>query len=555
MVLLQSGFRTEIAPAERAPWQGERTSVTEQFQVVIVGGGPVGMALAVELGQRGLGVAVIERGREVGRLPKGQGLTHRSLEHFYFWNCLEQIRTIRLLPPGYPIGGINAYRDLLSDDWFPSNQARNNLGPYYFQRNDRLPQYLTEEVLRARVGELPNVTVYYEHLATGVEQDEKHARVRVTPSVWPYEEFELEGDYVVGCDGTGSMVLSQCGIERHGTDFDTRMVLAVFYSSEFHERTKRFGERTTFHVMNAETKGAWQFWGRVEAENTFFFHAPVKKDATPEDRDYVQQVMGHAAGFPFGVEFQHIGFWNLRVSVADTYRKGRVFIAGDAAHSHPPYGGHGLNNGLEDVTNLGWKLDAVLKGWASDTLLDSYTAERQPVFAEVGEDMIAENIRSEGRFLAEHDPDRDREAFETAFQKLAGEDATINIEQHYEGSPVIWGPPGAVVGIHSTPSLVARAGHHLSPAVLSSGRNVFEELGSGFTLLSFSLDAATTDGLVAAAEHDGVPLEVVTDIFADGRERYESHLVLVRPDQFVCWVGDEAPADPARVIARVAAIP
>jgi hypothetical protein len=350
------------------------------------------------------------------------------------------------------------------------------------------------------------------------------------------------------------MVLTRCGIERHGTDFDTRMVLAVIYSPEFHARTKRFGERTTFHVMNPETKGAWQFWGRVEAENTFFFHAPVKKDATPEDRDYVQQVMEHAAGFAFAVEFQHIGFWNLRISVADTYRQGRVFIAGDAAHSHPPYGGHGLNNGLEDVTNLGWKLDAVLKGWASDALLDSYTAERQPVFVELGEDVIAGNIRSERQFLEEYDPERDKEAFEAAFEHLADEDAAISIEQHYAGSPVICGPAGAVVGIHSTPSLIARAGHHLSPAVLSNGRNVFEELGPGFTLFAFGVEASASGGLVAAAGRYGVPLKVVTDSFADGRERYESHLVLVRPDQFVCWVGDAAPRDPERIIAVVAAM-
>jgi len=527
----------------------------QRFQLIVIGGGPVGMALAVEAGQRGLSVAVVERGRDVGRLPKGQGLTHRSLEHFYFWNCLDEIRTIRVLPPGYPIGGINAYGDLRSEYWYPSNESRNKLGPYFFQRNDRLPQYLTEEVLRARAAELANVTLLYEQTAKSITDDGDGVRVSISSSVWPYEDEVLEADYAVGCDGTGSTVLRELGIERRGSDFDTRMVLAVIYSPEFHDQTKRFGERTTFHVMNLESKGAWQFWGRVEAENSFFFHAPVKKDATAEDPAYIQQVMEHAAGFSFTAEFRHIGFWNLRISVADTYRKGRVFIAGDAAHSHPPYGGHGLNNGLEDVTNLGWKLAAVLDGWAGEGLLDTYTEERQPVFVETGEDVIAAGIREERQFLEDHSPERDRAEFEDAWRKRAEASTDIgDFEQHYEGSRIIWGPPGATVGIHSRLSLTARAGHHLAPCTLSSGRNVFEELGAGFTLLAFGSDDEATRGLEEAASRAGVPLKIVRDSLTGGREHYEARLVLVRPDQFVCWTGDDAPADPGAILRRVTAV-
>jgi 2-polyprenyl-6-methoxyphenol hydroxylase-like FAD-dependent oxidoreductase len=527
--------------------------MAQRYQVIIVGGGPVGMGLAVELGQRGISVAVVERGREVGRLPKGQGLQHRTLEHFYFWNCVDEIRTIRLLPPGYPIGGINAYPNLVSDYWYPSGEARNKLGPFYFQKNDRLPQYLTEEVLRGRVAQLPSVKIFYEETAKQIEQDDNGARVVMSGSIWPYEDQELEADYLVGCDGTGSMVLNQLGIERHGHDFDTRMALAVIYSPEFHEHTKRFGERTTFHVINPEMHGAWQFWGRVEAESSFFFHGPVAKDTTSEDREYVHHVMEEAAGFPFEVEFKHLGFWNLRISVADHYRKGRIFIAGDAAHSHPPYGGQGLNNGLEDVTNLGWKLAAVLDGWGGDGLLDSYEAERQPVFTEIGRDMIAAGIIHEDEWLQQHNLERDAEDFQAAWKERAdGSDEVQDFEQHYEGSPVVFGAPGAPVGIHARLSLRARAGHHLAPQPLSSGSNVFEELGTGFALLAFGVDDAAVKGLEAAAASQGVPLKVIRDSFEGGRELYEQHLILVRPDQFISWVADEAPEDPDAVIRRVA---
>lgn len=518
--------------------------MAHRYQVIIVGGGPVGMGLATELGQRGITVAVVERGREVGRLPKGQGLQHRTLEHFYFWHCLHEIRTARLLPPGYPIGGIDAYGDLLSEYWYPSGEARNKLDPYYFQKNDRLPQYLTEKVLRARVAQLPSVTVMYEQAARMVEQDDDGARVTIESSVWPYETDVLEADYVVGCDGTGSMVVRQLGIERPGADFDTRMVLAVIYSPEFHERTTRFGERTTFRVVNPKMKGAWQFWGRVEAEHSFFFHAPVAKETTPNDKEYIQKVMEEAAGFPFAADIQHIGFWNLRVSVAESYRHGRVFIAGDAAHSHPPYGGQGLNNGLEDVTNLGWKLAAMFDGWGSEVLLDSYSLERQAVFEEIGRDIIAAGIIEERDWLERHSPERNLVDFEEAWrERQARTEALPEVDTHYEGSPVVCGPPGAVCGIHSPLSFTARAGHHLPPALLSSGRNVFEELSAGYTLLAFGADEGVVQHLSDSARSRSVPLSVVRDSFEGERARYGTRLVLVRPDQFVAWTSDETPVD------------
>lgn len=525
----------------------------QPYQVIIVGGGPVGMALAVDLGQRGIDVAVVERGREVGRLPKGQGLTHRSLEHFYFWNCLHEIRTIRLLPPGYPIGGVSAYPNLMSEWWYPNGEARNRLGPYYFQKNDRLPQYLTEEVLRARVAQMDNVHVFFEHTAKRISQDAAGVAVETSSSVWPYEDETLHGDYLVGCDGTGSLVLRELGIERHGTDFETRMVLAVIYSPQFHEATKRFGERTTFHVVNPALRGAWQFWGRVEAEHSFFFHSPVRPDTTPEDRDYVLSVMQEAAGFPFEAEFEHIGFWNLRISVADTYRKGRCFIAGDAAHSHPPYGGHGLNNGLEDVANLGWKLAAVFDGWGTDALLDSYSAERQPVFTEIGRDQLAAGILDEAAWLEQHDPERDLADFEAAWKALAEQDKVpADFVQNYDGSPIVEGTPGAHPGIHAALSLEARPGFHLSPQTLTSGKNVFEALGTGFTLFAFGVDDTATKGIEEAAAARGVPLSVVRDSYEGNRLEFRRRLILVRPDQFIAWAADEAPGDPDTLIGKVA---
>jgi len=330
------------------------------------------------------------------------------------------------------------------------------------------------------------------------------------------------------------------------------MVLAVFSSPEFHEATTRFGRKTTFRVVNPELRGAWEFWGRVEAENTFFYHGPVAEGTRSDDRDYVQSCMERAAGFSFPADYQHIGFWNLRISVAETYGIGRIFIAGDAAHAHPPYGGQGLNNGLEDVTNIGWKLAAVLEGWGGPGLLDSYTAERQPVFSQIGEELIAGGILRERAWLEEHNPERDLADFEQAWEQQAAAGGGFGeMEPHYAGSPVVIGEPGAEVGIHSVHSWVARAGHHLSPATLSSGKNVFEELGTNFTLLAFDADEGAVRDFKQAASEQHVPLTVVRDSAADERQRYEASLILVRPDQFVAWSDNGPSAEPERVLKHV----
>lgn len=525
----------------------------ERYQAIIIGGGPVGMALAVELGQRGIRCVVLERHREVGRIPKGQALTNRTLEHFYFWHCVDELRAARVMPSGYPIGGVTAYQNLMSDYWYVGNARGGGRQQYYFQRNERLPQYRTEEVLRRRVEELPTVTCYFERTVKGIEQDEGGVRVTASSEVWPYEDEVFQAEYAIGCDGSRSLTREQLGIARGGTDFAQRMVLAVFSSPELHAGLERFGQRTTYHVVNPELQGAWQFFGRVEVGVSWFFHAPVHPETTPSNHDDVHQIMQQAAGFPFPARFEHLGFWNLRIEVADTYHKGRVFIAGDAAHSHPPYGGQGLNNGLEDVANLGWKLAAVLDGWGGEALLESYTKERQAVFSEIGEELIAGGILREREWLEQHHPDKDRGDFERAWTERAtrGYDQ-LGYEPHYEGSPVVAGSPGASVGIHSEHSLQARAGHHLSPEPLSSRRNVFEELGTGFTLLAFDADKHALGTIAGAAASEGVPLKVVTDSRQDGRERYESSLVLVRPDQFVAWAGDRAPDNPQALLKKAA---
>jgi 4-hydroxyisophthalate hydroxylase len=518
-----------------------------RVSVVIVGGGPVGLALAVTLGKAGVACALVERRLRPSAVPKGQNLTARSLEHFHFWDCAAQLHAARVLPPGFPIGGITAYEDLASAYWY-APAGRETVAGFYFERNERLPQYLTESVLRDRLRGLDPVTALFGWSAAEITEDAGGVRVTAVRDRGG-ERCEIAGDYLVGCDGAHSGVRERAGIESSGADFDQRMVLAVFRSPELHARLDRFPPKTTYRVLHPELNGYWRFFGRVDAAGTWFFHAPVHRDATAENLD-VDALIGRAAGSPVACTFEHVGFWDLRIDIADSYRRGRVFIAGDAAHSHPPYGGHGLNTGLEDAVNLGWKLAAVLRGWGGPRLLDSYSQERRPVFAGTAE-LIAAGIARDRAFLERYSPYRDRAEFERAWSGMTGgETPPAWYEPHYEGSPVVFGPAGAASGVRGPHAVEARPGHHLAPAALSSGRNVFEHLGGAFTLIALTGDRRSTAAFQAAARALRVPLRVVADSFDDRRASYGRRLILVRPDQHVAWAADRPPADPAAVLRR-----
>lgn len=507
-----------------------------QADVVIVGGGPVGMGLAIELGQRGVRNIVVERYPTPQRVPKGQNLTQRTMEHFHFWGAEEQLRAARTVPKEYGIGGLTAYGTLLGDyhyDWLQRELVR----PYYFTDNERLPQYATEDVLRARADEIDAIEALYGYSGDAIVEDADGVTVTAVPREGG-APVKVRARYLVGCDGSKSTVRDMAGITQTRSDHDRLMVLLVFRSTGLHELLKRFPGKSFYNVLHPDLKGYWQFFGRVDLGNTWFFHAPVPADTTKDNFDFTAY-LHRAVGADFDVEFEHIGFWDLRVAIADTYRKGRVFIAGDAAHSHPPYGGYGINTGFEDARNLGWKLAAKMQGWGGDGLLGSYDAERRPVFASTAKDFIEKAIESDRAFLEAHDPEDDRAVFEREWtaRGSGARDEVNAFEPNYRGSPIVAGEGGATnaIGGHV---FEARAGHHLAPRRLSTGENVYARLGEGFTLLVAGPSGDEAARLRAAADAAGVPLTIVEDEVPGETADYGAHYVLVRPDQFVAFAGD-----------------
>jgi len=513
-----------------------------EFDVIISGGGPVGMGLAIELGQRGIRVAVIERYEKPQPIPKGQNLTQRTMEHFHFWNCEKQLRARRHMPPGVANGGIVSYGNLLSPhryEWL----AREKVHSYYYSAVERLPQYETETALRERAAQLSSLTLFYGWTAKELEEGADQVSLTMVKRKTEGDDSPtlqtLTGKYLVGADGSNSLVRKLAGITETRQDHEKKMVLLVFTSTELHDLLSRFPAKSFYNALHPDMKGYWQFLGRVDLGSSWFFHAPVPIDTTADNFDFTA-FLHRAVGAEFALELNYVGFWDLRFSVAQTYKKGRLFVAGDAAHSHPPYGGYGINTGLEDARNLGWKLAAVLKGQSSPELLETYDEERRPVFETLRDDFIENFINEDREFLETYDPDTDLKSFEEKWYSRTNNSSEVTAyEPNYDGSSIVFGDE------HSSPSasgahvFKAQAGHHLAPKTLANGSNIYEQLGNNFTFFDFSADGVKARKVRELVAERNLSVSTIHLYDSDAANFYESTCLLIRPDHYVSWVGTE----------------
>jgi FAD binding domain-containing protein/aromatic ring hydroxylase-like protein len=281
---------------------------------------------------------------------------------------------------------------------------------------------------------------------------------------------------------------------------------------------------------------------------------------TPEtvDRDgYLRRALGR----PFEVEWLGTSIWTRRSAVAEHYGQGRVFLAGDAAHQLSPTGALGMNTGIQDAVDLGWKLDAVLRGWGGTELLRSYEIERRPVALR----NVAASTENLGRMLSTRDRKPPPEVFEPgphadAIRREYGAWFTetmrhewfmngFHLGYRYDDSPIVW-PDGTPVPPLETRTYTqtARPGARAPHVWLPDGRSTLDLYGRGFTLLRLGRDAPSGESLRRAATAAGVPLEVIALDVAEVAAAYQRRLVLVRPDGHVAWRADAEPQDARAVI-------
>ena len=537
--------------------------VPARVPVLVAGGGPSGLAAAIELGRRGIEVLVVEPRTVLDPLrPRAKTTSVRTMEHLRRWGLADRLRAVAPLPVAHAqdvvfCTGLFGHEITRFPEafglWTRPRQIAAEAG-------QQAPQPDVEVLLRAAAAELPSVTLLTGSRVTAVTDGPDAARATVEAP--DGTTTDVVAEYLLGCDGSGGISRRAIGGRYEGSSGALPNLSVTFRSRALEERPL-CALGVHYWVIGTERGG---LMGRLDLDGTWW--AIVQGvDAVAEDADpvaLVRAMVGRTADDePIDVEVLATDPWQARMLLVDRYRGERVFIVGDAAHLNPPWGGHGFNTCVGDAVNIGWKLAAVLRGWAPAALLDSYEPERRPVARRT-----IEAAGSQEAFLAPAFTGRDldddgptgwqlRAALAEALQVKDPEFHSLGLVLGYDypDSPVVV-PDGRAVPEPSlatfTPS--AHPGARLPHAWLGDGDSLFDRLGPELSLLRVD-DAADATPLAAEAQRRGVPLTVVDLPDVPGlRELLGEDLVLVRPDQHVAWRGP-AVADPAALLDRVLGVP
>jgi 2-polyprenyl-6-methoxyphenol hydroxylase-like FAD-dependent oxidoreductase len=535
--------------AEQAPSAaGDLPGAT---QVVVAGGGPVGLACAVELGRRGIGCLVVEPRTTVSRArPRCKTVNVRSMQHLRRWGIAGRLRDRAPLSPSWS-----------QDAVFCTSLAGRELsrftgvlglvpdGDRFPEVGQQAPQYVLEELLREVVRELPAC-----RLATGttvVDAGQDGAGVRVTVADQAGRRAVVTAAYLIGCDGPRSVVRDLIGA-RYGGEAALRPNFGMVFTAPGLWQHVKHGPAVHYWIINP---AAPALMGPIDLSGTWWIIA-FGVDRDTGEREAVR-LIDAAAGTPSGAAVRSTDPWTARMQIVDRMRRDRIFLAGDAAHLNPPFGGHGLNTGLGDAVDLGWKLAAVLDGWGGPALLDSYQLERRPIQERVIREATA-NMKVTSPELLADNLDDDDAAGERA-RRAAGERIQLAKQPEFHSLELVLGvriEDSPVIVREHHPGTGARPGPPVPGALLphywlGPGRSLYDELGDAFTLVV--RHPGTGDGAIRkAARARGVPLKVLE---LTGRDPGGPAFTLVRPDQYVAWTGDGEPGDSLALIDQVRGSP
>lgn len=517
--------------------------------VVIIGSGPAGLALAIELGSRAIPCLVLERSDRVGYAPRAKTTHVRTREIMRRWGIADKLADASPFGIDYPTNIHFVTR--LSGRHLLSFKNALNCSP---ERDDRysehgqwIPQYKLEVVLKEHAETLASVTLAYNQEFVLLEQDEAGVRVRVR-SVESGEERVIEADYLVGADGARSLVRNQIGakmVGAYGLSRNYNFIIEAPGLTEAHAH----GEGIMYWQMTPEFPSVI---GRIDEGDRWFFTPTALPDGVKLTDEQAIDAIRLATGFDLPYRILSSDEWVASKLLADRYSLGRVFLVGDACHLNPPWGGFGMNMGVADAVDLGWKIAAVVQEWAQPKLLESYEAERRPVDklvleeAEGNHSTLPNQLSREG--IEDETPQGDvvrsevidviRRTKEREFFALG-----IVLGYRYVGSPVIVDDGTEQNWAMSRTYVPSAAPGSLAPhAWMPDGSSLYDLFGYGFTLLV--LDNAGGDDVEIArdeAEALSIPLKIVVTGELSLLTLYEAKRALIRPDQHVAWRGDTWP--------------
>ncbi|MGW0706385.1 FAD-dependent monooxygenase [Streptomyces sp. NPDC002643] len=547
---------------------GERTDerADARTDVLIVGGGPVGMALALDLTYRGVDCVIADAGDGEVRHPKVSTIGPRSMELFRRWGVADAIRNAGW-PADHPldiawvtkVGGHEIHR-------YHRGTAANRPAFAHTPEPDQIcPAHWLNPVLIRAVGAHPDGPLRLRTTVDSVRQTDDHVDATVTDHATG-TTGTVRARYLVACDGASSPIRRACGIEapaRHRTQVFRNVLFRAPGLKE------RLGDRAALvhFLMRSSTlrfplrslNGSDLYNLVVGADDSGADDSGARPDALALIKD--------ALALDTPVELLGDSEWHLTHRVADRYRAGRVFLAGDAAHTLSPSGGFGLNTGIGDAADLGWKLAATLDGWAGRHLLDTYDTERRPI-AEESLNEAHDNLRRTMNREVPPEIQLDGPEGERARAAMAKRLENSGARREFDAPQIHFGlryRSPAIIDDRDLPIRHGRPdpdwrpgsepGHRAAHAWwdLGPGRpttSTLDLFGHGFVLLRFT----GHDGLPAfehAFAERGVPLTVHQGHDTEIAKLYERSFVLVRPDGHVAWRGDDLPRDPTALVDTV----
>ncbi len=517
--------------------------------VLIVGAGPVGLALALELAFQGTKCVIIDKGDGVVRHSKMGLVSIRTMELCRRWGLAQAVRDA-----GFPLDyaldqtfctSLNGYLLAVSPRPSMRNEERPDSSP---ERRQRCPQIWFDPILARAVVDDDRITLRYGCELRGFTQNADGVEAQLT-DVTSGRPSSLKASYLVGCDGAGSDVRAALDIPMSGDQVLNYSVAVYFRCPTLLSRHNK-GPAERYIMVGPE--GSWGHLTVVDGKEFWRLTVMGSKDRFDmnsfDPHYWIKRCMGVD-----GVDYTVISIlpWRRSRLVAEHFSKGRVFICGDAVHLMSPNGGHGMNTGMCDALDLGWKLTAALNGWGGPALLESYEAERRPIGVRntnAAAETFSKIMRSLECANVLEDTDRgaaDRQTIGRTLEAAGkGNQDTLGISlgYRYENSPICVAddsPP--TPDDPATYVQTSRPGHRAPHAWLGPDQSTLDLFQREFVLMVFGADDAAS--LVRAAQKCGVPLTVRPINDAAIAALYERRFVLVRPDGHVAWRGDALPQD------------